>query len=392
MKLAEADKERFSPLVSWLNRPLSGRRCAFGWLAATVIFIGLARLLGGPSEGDLSESAYSTWAIAHASLACSYPPVTTHGIPPLAYPATFVAPLWPLLSGLVAGVARIGHNVPFPSQVALGPHCSSGLDAMYKWSVQSGVVASTVRIAYLSWLVLMAGVVALLRAVGRGRCGWEAATLILLACIPTVWTPLVQYFHPQDIVAMGLILAGLACVRRGWWAWAGAFIGLAIMSQQFALLVLVPLVMVAPKDRRARFLGAATGAATLVLAPVIAMTSGRALHAVLVGSGNTASYGGTVVWAMHLHGLLLVVISRILPIVLSMALGWWVSQRLGPAALNGLPLVSLIATSLSLRLVFEENIFGYYFMALAGRGDPRRDPRSDSGTDGGVARVGDLGL
>ena len=29
-----------------------------------------------------------------------------------------------------------------------------------------------------------------------------------------------------------------------------------------------------------------------------------------------------------------------------------------------MPLISLVATSLALRLVFEQNIFGYYFMAL----------------------------
>jgi hypothetical protein len=364
---AEADEhlDRVRPLVSWLERPLSGRQCALGWLAAAVIFIGLVRLLGGPSQGDLSESVYSTWAVAHGQLACSYPPTNTHGIPPIAYPATFVAPLWPLLSGAVEALTRIGHTAPFPSQAALGPHCSTALKAMYKWSVSSEAVASTLRLAYLSWLVLMAGVVALLRAVGRGRRGWEPATLILMACIPTVWTPLVQYFHPQDLVAMGLLLGGLACIQRGWWISAGVLFGLAVTSQQFALLVLVPLVMVAPKDRRVRFLAAAIGTAAIVLAPLVALTSGRALRAVLVGSGNTVSFGGTVVWEMHLHGSLLVAVSRMLPIFLALALGWWVARQIGLAALNPVPLMSLIATSLSFRLVFEENIFGYYFMALA---------------------------
>jgi len=40
-------------------------------------------------------------------------------------------------------------------------------------------------------------------------------------------------------------------------------------------------------------------------------------------------------------------------------------RRLGSAALEPLPLVSLIATSLSLRLVFEVNMIGYYLMAMA---------------------------
>jgi hypothetical protein len=48
-----------------------------------------------------------------------------------------------------------------------------------------------------------------------------------------------------------------------------------------------------------------------------------------------------------------------------MMLASWAARRLGSALLEPLPLASLIATSLSLRLVFEQNLFGYYFMALA---------------------------
>jgi hypothetical protein len=46
-------------------------------------------------------------------------------------------------------------------------------------------------------------------------------------------------------------------------------------------------------------------------------------------------------------------------------LAWWVSQRLGPRALEPVPLLALIALSLSLRLVFEHALYGYYFMAFA---------------------------
>jgi hypothetical protein len=221
------------------------------------------------------------------------------------------------------------------------------------------------RLGYFSWLVLMAGVVALLRASGRGRCGWEPTVLVLMACIPSVSMPLFEAFHPQDIVAMGFVLAGLACVLRGWWVWAGVLLALAVSSQQFALLVLAPLVVVAPSHRRYRFVGGAIVASAVILVPVIAVTSGRALNAVVLGSGNTPSVGGTVLWELHLHGALLVALSRVLPIVLSMALAWWAVRRLGPTALEPVPLLSLIATSLGLRLVFEQNIFGYYFMALA---------------------------
>ena len=350
---------------AWLDRPLSGWWCAFGWLAATVVFMGLARLVGGPSEGDLAESAYGTWAVAHGHIACAYAPLNTSHIPSIARPGPFIAPLWTVLSGTVAAMFSVGHGVPFPSQNALGPHCSTAFEAMFKWTFDSNAVASTVRIGYLGWLALMAGLIALLRASGRGRCGWEPVTLIFLACVPVVWMPLVELFHPQDFLAMGLLLGSMACVRRGRWAWAGVLVALAVMSQQFALLALAPLAILAPSNRRVRFIGAAAATAVLILAPLALLTSGRVAGAVLLGSGDFRSFGGTVLWEMGFHGAILVFLSRVLPILLSMLLARWSMRRLGPMALDPIPLISLIATSLSLRLVFEQNLFGYYFMALA---------------------------
>ena len=345
---------------SWLNRPLSNGWCVLGWLAATAVLIGIVRLFGGPDGIDAQESVFSTWAIAHGNLACAYPPGTSlrQGIP-------LIAPLWPLLSGGVAALFHIGHNVPFPSQHALGPSCSRAVPVIGTWSSRSGAIDDTLRIGYLSWLVLMGGAVALLRTSGRGRCGWEPTTVLILAFMPFVFMPLLDDYHPQDLVAMGLVLSALACARCHRWVFAGVFLGLAATSQQFAVLALAPLVVIVPRNRRIGFVGAAVVAGMLMILPVVVATSGRAINAVVLGSGNTPSIGGTVLWEMQLHGVLLVGASRLLPIALAIALAWWVVGHLGLAVLEPVPLVSLIATSLSLRLVFEQNLFGYYFMALA---------------------------
>jgi hypothetical protein len=356
--LLDPDLHRTTSRISWLDRPLSGWWCALGWLAATTVFGVLVRLLGGPIPADSIESVYSTYAIAHGHLACAYPQQKLSGF-------AFIAPLWPLVAGGFSVIFRIGHNLPFPSQTALGPHCSTAVTAMTKWATGSGAMVPTLRIGYLSWLVLMFGAVALLRASGRGRCGWEPTALILMACLPPACMTLVQDFHPQDVVAMGLLLGGVACCRRGWWVWAGILLGLAVTSQQFSLLVLAPLLVVAPSNRRIRFAAAAVGAAALVVVPLLVATSGRVFRPVVIGSGNTPSFGGTMLWEAHFHGAPLVALSRVLPIVLSLALGWIVVRSLGSTVLEPVPLLSLIATSLSFRLIFEENLFGYYFMALA---------------------------
>ncbi len=162
--------------VPRLNRPLSNYWCALGWLFATIEFIGLARLLGGPTRVDTSLSGPSTLAIAHAVPACAYPTSSAPG----------VAPLYPMVSGLFAWLFRIGHGVPFPSSAALGAHCSTATEAIAKWASRSDALSATILLGFLGWLVLLAGVVALLRATGSGRCGWEVTAVVLLACLPPV--------------------------------------------------------------------------------------------------------------------------------------------------------------------------------------------------------------
>ena len=180
--------------TSWLTRPLAASWCALAWLLATIEFIGITHLLGGPTQADASLSEPSTWAIAHAVPACAY---FSSGDPG-------VAPFYPLVSGISAWLFRIGHGVPFPSQAALGPHCSKASAAIGGWASESHALSATVLLGYLGWLVLLGGVVALLRATGRGRCGWEVATVMVLGCMPPILFDLQEFFHPEDLMAMGM--------------------------------------------------------------------------------------------------------------------------------------------------------------------------------------------
>jgi hypothetical protein len=327
-----------------------------GWVVATALFVALATLTGGPGRVDAAESVYSTWAVAHGQLSCAFPSVTMPHEP-------LVAPVYPVVSGFVAALAGIGHSVSFPAQAAMGPHCDRAVAAIHRWAHAAGALEPTLWVAFTGWLVLVGGVVAWLRASGRGRRRWEPATLIMLACLPPVWICISFYFHPQDLLAMGFVLAALACALRGRWAGGGILIALAVLSQQFALLVAAPLLILAPSVRRWRFVGSAAGVAALVVLPLIVASSGNALRAVALGSGDNPSIGGTALWELSHRGPA-VVGSRVLPVVLALALSWWVRRRLGPAALSAPAMISLAAASLSLRLIFEQNLFSYYFMAL----------------------------
>jgi len=363
-----SEDEQVPSWQRWLDKPQSALVCASSWILATAIFIGAVALFGGPTQADASESFYATFAIAHGKLACAYPPAGSvpessflpyyqhHPAPP---------PLWPLISSGYSALTRIGHTVPFPSQHVLGADCGNGYFAMYLWSLRSLANYPTVGIGYLSWFVLLAGAVALLRASGRGRSGWEVFGVIFIAAVPIVWQPLLSSYHPQDLTSLGLALGASACALRRKWVWAGILVGLAITSQQFALLVALPLFVVAPGRQRWRLLLSSVAVVLVVSLPFIVATSGRAMRAVLLGTGDSYTFGGTIVWESRLHGAALVFCARVLPLLVSLAISIWAYRRLGVGAVEPTPLISLVATSLSLRVVFEEGLFGYKFLALA---------------------------
>jgi hypothetical protein len=351
------DGNRSPSWFSRLGQPLSQRWCALGWFISSAIFVGLTRLVGGVTTGDASDSVNTTWVLAHGIPSCGYPPGNQFGLP-------YTGPLYPLLSSGIAALLQIGNGTPFPTRAQLGPHCSAAIIAMYHWSLRSHALLPTVQIGYVSWFLLMGGVIALLRASGRGRCGWEPVALVIVALTPPVYMCLHEYFHPQDLAAMGLVLAGIACVRRGWWVWAGVFLGLAFTAQQFALLAIAPLLVVVPRSSRTRFVGAAVVSVVAIVGPLTALVSTRAISVALVGSGDS-SVANTLVGVLHPQGQVVLVLSRLVPIVLAMVTARWTSKRIGSAVLEPLPLIALIATSLSYRLIFEVNLWGYYFMALA---------------------------
>jgi hypothetical protein len=237
---------------------------------------------------------------------------------------------------------------------------------MFNWAVKAHAIMATIRIGYLTWIALLAGVVGLMRASGRGRNGWELATLCFIAVSAPLSECLTEYFHPQDILAMGLALGALACALRGRWAWAGILVGLAFTSNQFALLFAGPLLIVAPREWKIKFPGAAFAAVFVISIPVIILTSGDAFSASLLGTGFTpAAGGGTLLSITHLKGAVLFSIARIMPILLAMTLAWWAKRRLAEDVLQPIPLMSIIATALALRLLFEFSLYGYFFLGAA---------------------------
>ncbi len=355
-------------VVSWLDQPVGPLTRVIGWVGSTILFLLVATALGGPTEGDSSEVVYGTWAVQHGRLSCVYPVAGPHHPMALANPFALAAPLYPLVSGLVAAVLRIGHAVDFPSSRTLGPSCANGFAALFRWSVRASAIEPTVRIGFVMWLALLAGVLYLVRSTERRGTGWEVATGFALAVTPPVVMCLTYYFHPQDLLAMALVLAGTGAVLRGRPLTAGVLFGLALTAQQFAILAALAVIVLIDRRSLGRlFVGAAT-AVVVVDGPFVALSGLRALKTVLLGSSRVGSaitpHGGTVVFSLGLTGIPSFVVSRVVPLVVAAALAAWVRRARGGQALPPAGLVTVVAAALLARLVFEVNIFGYYLMAV----------------------------
>ena len=345
-------------LVRWLDQPRSPRWSIASWIFATAVFIGVTTVLGGLTSLDALLSTYTSWSIAHGNMACAYPPGSS-----VYFPLT--APLYPVVAGGLAALFRVGHGIPFPNQAALGHSCLTWLAPMTRWSNRTQALTATLRFGYLGWCALAAGIVAIMRSSGRGRNGWEPAALIAVACTPPVFMCLQNLFHPQDLLAVGLILLSVSCAQRNAWIWAGVFIGLAFSSQQFALLAAALLFAIVPAKRRLAFSLSSVATIALIVVPLMALSSGRALRVALTGSAQGGALVTSIPWELHFTGTDANDVLRALPVIAVVGLALWARRRLANAVMEPVVLLSLLATSLALRLVFEGGLYGYYFMASA---------------------------
>lgn len=354
-------------LVRRLDRPVRPFAVVMGWIGSTVLFLLVSSGLGGPAEGDSAEVIYGTWAVAHGHLACVYPVVTKNLPLGLADPFALAAPLYSLLSGVVAAALRIGHSVPFPSSRALGPSCRHGFVSIYHWSVSASAALDTVRIGYMAWIALLAGVAYLLRGTDRRHTGWEVVTPFLVAVAPPVAMSLTFYFHPQDLLAMGLVLLATGAFIRQRFVLCGVMLGLALTAQQFAVLAAVVLLALAGRRLIPRMVAAIAGVLVVLDGPFVAVSGLRALKNVALGSSRVgsdiASRGGTVLFSTGIHGIPAFLVARVAPIAAAFLVGLWLRRTRSGEFPSADVVTAAVVVALFLRLVFEVNIFGYYFMA-----------------------------
>ena len=179
-----------------------------------------------------------------------------------------------------------------------------------------------------SWLVLALGGLALLRAAGADSLPRQAALLAFLAFLPAASSAIVQLYHPQDMVGLGLALAALSQTLRHRWILAGVLFGIALLCKQFSVLLLLPALAAAPASRSRIRLG---GTAALVVAagmlPFLAVAPRTTLDNLSgFGSGGAVS-GLTVLTLAGVTGGIASAVARDAPVVFALVVCLWAARR-----------------------------------------------------------------
>ncbi len=194
--------------------------------------------------------------------------------------------------------------------------------------------------------------------------GRTAALFAFLAVLPAATSAIVQFFHPQDIVSLGLALAALGQTIRGRWILAGALFGLAVLTKQFALLLVLPAVLVAPDARsRLRLSLTTVVVAAAGLLPFLVSAPRATLENFSGFSVGGAVSGATVLTLSGVSGTVASAVARDAPVLFAAAVCLWALSRRGPWLRRPEALVALGLACVSGRLVFESVVFPYYLLA-----------------------------
>ncbi len=351
-----------------------GRRRLIG-LALLVVAAGcyvgvVAVRQGPPPAGDtLPLTAVST-AVADGQLRAAAavsslpnPPGYALWTAPLvaAFPTWVGAPIWCTTPGRAAALRRTAVG---PAGVGAVPvdvdECGVTGTDLPPWYRSQGVLGVA------SWLVMAFGALALLRASGAGSVGREAGLLAFLAFLPAASSAIVQLYHPQDVVSLGLALGGLASTLRRRWVLAGALFGAAILTKQFAVLLLLPALVVAT-ERRARL--SLAGCAAVVfgagILPFLVAAPRATLENLSGFSAGGAAAGQTVLTLAGVTGTVASAVARDAPVAFALAVCLWAAHGPRPRPDRPVVLVALALVCASSRLVFESVIFPYYLLAAS---------------------------
>jgi hypothetical protein len=328
------------------------------YVIALVGFVGIVAVRGGPSLGDAFGVVRPTTALADGELRAAAQQSLLPQPPGYAYLA---APLVVAFRPLIGTPTWCDARVPSLLKLLVN-ECRADELASHRWYRSQAVLAIG------AWAVLAAGCVLLLRAAGAGGGVGEVILVLALVAAPAASDGVVETFHPQDLVCVGLGSAGVAAALRRRWVSAGVLFGIAFLCKQFALLPFVAVVVAAPSwGTRLRSAGAAAvvvGAGIVPFAAVDPSGTWRALSAVNAG-GVVKVTTGTLLGMTALSESTKLLVARDGPVVLALAMAVWARRRARERLLSPVALIGLATACLAGRLVAEVWFASYYLLAVS---------------------------
>ena len=201
-------------------------------------------------------------------------------------------PLWPLISGGLTALTGSDIQRHFHRNKPSARTAPTATFGMYTTGhrIRGHLPNHRLRILQLVRAPRRGGGTA--AGVGSGPHGVGGLRGRVLRMVPIVWMPILLSIIRKTSLPRPPGGSGLfppARVDLG-----GRAPGSAITSQQFASWSWAPLVVVAPGKERWRLLVSSAAAVAVVSLPFLVASSGRGIHAVLLGTGDSVTLGGTV--------------------------------------------------------------------------------------------------
>jgi hypothetical protein len=347
-------------------------------LVATACYLGIIVVRQGPpSGGDTVPLTAVTSAIAGGRLHAAAsndslpnPPGYAVLIAPLvaAFPSLVGASDWCTTATRAAALRPAtvsSSNSSFAVEVA---ECGSDRrladgamgPPLRQWYRSQGVLG------LLAWVVLALGALALLRAAGADSVGTRVGVLGFLVILPSASSAIVQLYHPQDILSLGLGLTALAQGFRGRWVLAGALFGAAFLTKQFAVLLLIPALAAGPDGRsRLRCVLAAVAVFGAGILPFLISAPRATLENLSGFSAGGAVAGSTALTLLGVTGTVASAVARDAPVAFAAVVCLWAVRRFSATLQRPELLLALALACMGSRLVFESVIFPYYLLGTS---------------------------
>jgi hypothetical protein len=185
--------------------------------------------------------------------------------------------------------------------------------------------------------------------------------LLAFALVPSVWTVVVYWGHPEDALAVGLVAYALAAAHRRSWRACGWLLGLGVVMQPIALLAAPAFCAWAPRRIRTGIL-VRLSLPAVVLTSLLLVSDFSATWSALTRQPNYPGVDHATPWVWLSpslgNGAVAAGPGRILAVTCALGIGVWVGRRRRWG--EHVDLVMAVVLALAGRCVFEPVMVPFY--------------------------------